>query len=66
MHEKNIFLGGEGGDQLKKRAWIVCRFKRRFGKKEKKKGCVFEVGEGEVETPMHTMSWRSLFIDTNI
>ena len=49
---------------LKRGAWIVWRFKRGLGKK---RGYVFEVGEGAgVETPMHTMRWRKLLIDTNI
>ena len=56
-----IFLGG-WGDELPKKggAWIVCRFNRGLGKR---RGYEFEV---EVETPMHTMSRRSLLIDTNI
>ena len=38
-------------------AWAGCRFKRVLGKKE-------EIFEGGAETPIHTMSWRSLLIDT--
>ena len=57
-----FFSGGGGGvNHLKRGAWIVCRFKRVLGKR---RGYVFDVGR--VETPMHTMSWRSLLIDTNI
>ena len=54
-------------NHLKRGAWIVCRFKSGLGKKEKRKDDVFEVGGyGKVETPMHTMNWRSFLIDTNI
>ena len=60
VHEKSFW--GDGGHCLKRGIWEVCRFKRRLGKE---RSCVFEVGGG-VETPMHTMSWRSLLIDTNI
>ena len=60
VHEN--FLGGGEGNCLKRGVWVVCRFKRGLGKE---RSCVFEVGRG-VETPVHTMSWRSLFIDTNI
>ena len=61
----NFFLGGGGwvgGESPKKGASIVCRFKRGLCKR---RGYIFEVG-GRVETPMHTMSWRNLLIDTNI
>ena len=47
------------GELLIKGAWTVCRFKRGLGKKE---GVMFF--RGGVETPMHTMSWRRLLIDT--
>ena len=45
---------------LKRGPWIVYRFKRGLGKR---RDYVFE---GGIETPMHTMSWRSLLIETNI
>ena len=67
VHWKIWFLGGcmknqyiGGVNCLKREAWIVCRFKRGLGKKE---GMMFLKG---VETLVHTMSWRSLLIDTNI
>ena len=45
---------------------IVFKKRKTFCLKEKeRRGYVFEVGEG-VETPMYTMSWRSLLIDKNI
>ena len=52
---------------LKRGDWIVCRFKRGLGKTER-----LGVGGGGggggvgVKTPMHTVSWRSLLIDTSI
>ena len=49
MYEKNIVGVREGGgvNRLKKGAWIVCRFKRRPGKKlANKRSHVFEVGRG--------------------
>ena len=61
--EYMIFWDGEG-ESPKKGAWIVCRFKRRLV--SKRRGYVFEVWEGGVETPMHTMSGRRLLIDKNI
>ena len=47
---------------LKRGAWIVCKFNLA------KEGVMFFRlgGGGGVETPMHTMSRRSLLIDTNI
>ena len=56
---KNLIFRGAGVTKnqyirglFKKGAWIVCRFKTKFGEKEE--GDVFE-GEG-VDTPMHTMA----------
>ena len=53
---------------LKRGDWIVCRFKRGLGKTERL--MFLKVGGGGegvgVETPMHTVSWRSLLIDTGI
>ena len=60
--KKPFFRGGESPE--KGGAWIVCRFIRRLGKKEKK-GVMFLGCRDGVETPMHTISWRNL-IDTNI
>ena len=37
VHEKTICFFW-GVNRLKRGAWIVCRFKRGLGKKEKKKG----------------------------
>ena len=39
--KKQFFLGGGVVNCLKREAWIVCRFKRGFGKKGKKKGLHF-------------------------
>ena len=72
MHEKIVvvvvmvvvvvFFGGV--NRQKRVLWIVCRFKRGLCKR---RGYVFEVGGGGVvETPIYTMSWRSLLINTNI
>ena len=33
---------------------------------QKRRGDVFEGGRGGGETPMHTISWRSILMDTNI
>ena len=45
---------------------IVFKKEKHSVSKRKKEGVMFlRWGEG-VETPMHTMSWRSLLIDTNI
>ena len=45
---------------------IVFKKEKHSVSKRKKEGVVFlRWGEG-VETPMHTISWRSLLIDTNI
>ena len=55
-----LFSEGEGVNFLKRRPWIVYRFKRGLGKR---RDYVFE---GGIETPIHTMSWRSLLIETNI
>ena len=60
---KHIFWG-EGVNRLKRWALIVCRFKRGLGKKEKKKELCF--WDGALRPLMHTMSCRSLLIDTNI
>ena len=53
VHEKTIFGGRGGAESPKKGVWIVCRFKRGLGKKEKNKGVMFL--RGGLETPMHTM-----------
>ena len=70
IHWKIWFLGGcmknqyIGGEMPKMRGleclqiWNVCR----GGLAKKRGGCFW----GGVEIPMHTMSWRSLLIDTNI
>ena len=42
VHERPPPFGG-GVNHLKRGAWIVCRFKRGFGKR---RGHVFEVGRG--------------------
>ena len=59
--KKLFFRGGRRVNCLKREVWIVCRFKRGL---RKRRGSVFEEGGGL--TPMHTMSWGSLLIDTNI
>ena len=44
-------------NRLTKGAWIVCRFKRGLGKKEKKEGVMFlrcGRGGGGAEIPMYT------------
>ena len=47
VHKKQFFIGvGAGVDCLKRGAWIVCRFKRGLGKKEKKKGWCLWGGRG--------------------
>ena len=47
MDQKKIFGGGggwgRGVNRLRRGAWIVCRFKRRIGKR---RGHVFEVRKG--------------------
>ena len=60
---KKPFFGDD--ESPEKGAWIVCRFKRGLGEKEKKGVMFLGCGDG-VETPMHTISWRNLLIDTNI
>ena len=51
---------------LKRGDWIVCRFKRGLGKTERLMFLKVGGEGGGVETPMHTVSWRSLLIDTSI
>ena len=48
-------------NRLKRGPWIFADLRGDLAKE----GVIF-LRWGGVETPMHTMSWRSLLIDTNI
>ena len=63
---KKTFFGGDtGAVNCRKKGLEQCPdLKGGLAKKKKRKDDVFEVTG--VETAMHTMSWRSLLIDTNI
>ena len=59
MHEKNFL--GQGLNYLKGELGLFADLRGDLAKE----GVMF-LRWGRVETLMHTMSWRSLLIDTNI